>query len=259
MKVLYHASCSDGFCAAWVAQKVYPDAEFIPVQYQQDPPDIAGHDVMIVDFSYKREVMEEIKKQAKSLVVLDHHKTAQEELQGLDYCIFDMTKSGAKLTWEYLFPNAPAPWLVNYVEDRDLWLKKLPNSDEINIAVRSYKHDFAVWDELAQMNVDTLIAEGRSIIRYRDGLIQSHMKYLKPLELDGFNGLGTMCSVVGFIGSDLMHEILTTHNCDFAYTYFINDDGKECYSLRSNKIDVSEIAARRGGGGHKAAAGFTKQ
>jgi len=30
--VLYHANCWDGFCAAWIAHQIYPDAEFVPVQ-----------------------------------------------------------------------------------------------------------------------------------------------------------------------------------------------------------------------------------
>jgi len=60
-QVLYHANCPDGFCAAWAAYTVFgDDAEYLPVQYGQDPPDVAGNRVYIVDFSYKREVMRRI-------------------------------------------------------------------------------------------------------------------------------------------------------------------------------------------------------
>ena len=86
--VLYHAGCADGFCAAWVYWRQNPTAEFIPVQYGEDPPPQAfqGRDVLIFDFSYRRHVLLAIKERAKSVLVLDHHKTAKAELESLDFC-----------------------------------------------------------------------------------------------------------------------------------------------------------------------------
>lgn len=90
--VLYHANCWDGFCAAWVARKAMPDAEFIPVQYGQDPPEQAGDKdrrLFLVDFSYQRNVMFRLGAlHRQGMTVLDHHKTAQAALEGLDigYC-----------------------------------------------------------------------------------------------------------------------------------------------------------------------------
>ena len=82
--VLYHANCWDGFCAAWIAKKALGDIEAIPVQYGQDPPiDFCGRDVYILDFSYPRGEMENIIRSSNRVVVLDHHKTAQKELDGL--------------------------------------------------------------------------------------------------------------------------------------------------------------------------------
>ncbi len=51
MLVIYHGGCPDGFTAAWVVHKVYPEAEFYPGVYGQAPPDVAGRDVILVDFS----------------------------------------------------------------------------------------------------------------------------------------------------------------------------------------------------------------
>ena len=62
------------------------------------------------------------------LIVLDHHKTAMEELQPLlddpesgITGVFDMGRSGAALAWQYLANKKPLPELLQYVEDRDLW------------------------------------------------------------------------------------------------------------------------------------------
>ena len=82
--VIYHGGCWDGFCAAWLLRGRYPDAEFIPARYGDPAPmeKMAGSRVFVVDFSYPRNVLIEMHRLAYSLVVLDHHKTAQKDLEG---------------------------------------------------------------------------------------------------------------------------------------------------------------------------------
>lgn len=59
--VLYHADCMDGFGAAWALWKRFPNAEYIPVKYGQAPPSgLSGKHVVMADFSYGREVIEQI-------------------------------------------------------------------------------------------------------------------------------------------------------------------------------------------------------
>src|SRR6188768_561709 len=83
---IYHGNCADGFGAAWVVRKYYKEnvlsdePEFYTGVYQNPPPDCTGRDVIIVDFSYKRPVMEKILEQCKSLTWIDHHKTAIEDM-----------------------------------------------------------------------------------------------------------------------------------------------------------------------------------
>lgn len=122
--VIYHGNCWDGFCASWLFHKVLPNAEYVPAQYGQAPPDVTGKFVYILDFSYKRPVMRQMLSSAKFVCVLDHHKTAEEELAGLvdefsqrpdliqnppgsevPFIRFDMNKSGGRLAWEYLCEN----------------------------------------------------------------------------------------------------------------------------------------------------------
>ena len=126
--VLFHGGCNDGFCAAWVYRRyVNPQSEFRAVQYNTPPPATENRDVVILDFSYERPLLMEMQEQANSLLVLDHHETAERELEGLEYCIFAHDKSGARMTWEHFFdPRSQVSaedvhWLVGYTEDRDLW------------------------------------------------------------------------------------------------------------------------------------------
>lgn len=159
--VIYHSGCWDGFTAAWVARKKYPEAEFVPAQYGDDPPDCKGKNVYILDFSYPLDVMQSISKESAYLCVCDHHKTAEpvlREFRGVySVCVkFDNDKSGARLTWEYFFGEnnchtlQKIPIIVAMVEDRDLWSWKLPYSREVNACIRSFPFDFNVVDELAE-------------------------------------------------------------------------------------------------------------
>lgn len=105
---IYHGNCADGFGAAWAVRHRFPDAEFHAGTYQNPPPDVTGKRVILVDFSYKRPVMVEMAKRAKSVLVLDHHKSAAEDLRlgRADYSadcsatIFDMGAYSGPLSWE---------------------------------------------------------------------------------------------------------------------------------------------------------------
>lgn len=77
---IYHGNCADGFGAAWAVRDVLGDIEFHPGIYQDPPPDVTGKDVVIVDFSYKREVLRDMARKAHSILILDHHKSAAEDI-----------------------------------------------------------------------------------------------------------------------------------------------------------------------------------
>src|SRR6267142_5992911 len=103
---IFHGNCDDGFGAAFAVWKRDGDCvDYHPGIYGKAPPDVTGMDVAIVDFSYKRSVMKDLAARAKSILVLDHHKTAEADLAGLsDECqnvevVFDMFRSGAVMAW----------------------------------------------------------------------------------------------------------------------------------------------------------------
>ena len=131
-------------------------AEYIAVQHGESPPELPDSSrVTIVDFSYPRDVLIAMRERMESLRVLDHHKTAAQDLAGLDFVTIDMQKSGAMLAWEYWFPGESAPLLLQYIQDRDLWLFHLKNSSEISAALRSYPKNFEVWNSLSVDDLGT--------------------------------------------------------------------------------------------------------
>lgn len=251
IKVLYHGGCCDGFCAAWVIHRKHPDAKFIPVTYNKEPLNVTENDdIIIVDFSYSRKVLEEMKAKVKSLIVLDHHLTAEKELFGLPYCIFDLNKSGCMLAWDHFFGHEPPPFLVEYCQDYDLWKHELPYSKEINAAIRSYPFDFETWDNLS---VGSLRKDGIAILRYQNQLIEQACRHIDFINIGGHLVPAVHTTV---LPSEIGNKL--SENCVFSATWYMKNKTECKFSLRSRgDFDVSEIARSLGGGGHKNAAGFS--
>lgn len=279
---IYHGNCADGFGAAWaVRHALGDDVEFLAGHYGHDAPDVTGRDVILVDFSYKLDVLHELSFTANSILILDHHKSAQEDLIGLEvvkeklgydgffnelgpFCVsqnkplvgalFDMERSGAMLAWDF-FHDEPAPDLIKHIQDRDLWRFELPGTKEIQAAVFSYPYDFAIWDELIlERSTESLYKEGVALMRKHmkdvNELIRSaaHRTVIAGYDVPLLNAPYFFSSEAGNIMSK---------DEPFAACYYETSKGRT-YSLRSqvSGVDVSVIAGLFGGGGHKNAAGF---
>lgn len=255
---IYHKNCADGFGAAWVVHKALGDILYHAAKYGSSPPDINGKDVFIVDFSYPRSTLIEMAKIANSIVIIDHHKTAIEDLVDLPnniITIFDIEHSGAMLTWNYFFPNQAPPQLLLHIEDRDLWKFKFENTRLIMSNVFSFPYDFLTWDTLMSTDVSTHILEGSAIER----------KQLRDLEIL----LPSITREMIIAGYQVpVANLPFTFTSDaasmlakgrpFAACYCDTPNGRT-FGLRSTDdgIDVANIAKIFGGGGHRNASGFT--
>ncbi|ULA66908.1 MAG: DHHA1 domain-containing protein [Nitrospira sp.] len=248
--ILYHAECADGFGAAWAIWRRYPGAEYRPVKHGEAPPtNLAGHHIVMVDFSYNRSTLEAMAKDAASLVVLDHHITAEQALADLPYAYFDLDKSGAVLGWEWAH-DEPAPWLLRYIQDKDLWQWALPNSREISAALASYPFDFELWTRFEQRELER---EGRAILRYENELVTKLASHATLVQFEG----NTVPSVHSSVLTSQIGERLSA---DHPFCLIWHDrNGRRYFSMRSREAgtDVGAIAASFGGGGHTHAAGFS--
>lgn len=262
--IIYHANCLDGFGAAFAAYDWFSsrniEAEYYAAGHGDEPPACDGREVYIVDFSYKREVLKQICAVAEKVTILDHHITAQEELDGLEQehanltVVFDMDKSGAVLSWEH-FHQTEAPRLLRHVQDRDLWRFELDGTDEINTALMSYPFSFELWKQLAGSDerLAELRAEGVTLNRYRRQLIEQYKSRAIIGKLAGQEV--PMVNAPHAIISELLGELAE----DYPFAAGYQDKGsKRSWSLRSRRDgeDVAKIAERFGGGGHRNAAGF---
>lgn len=260
--IIFHSSngkehCDDGFSAAWVMYRYFGYlADYVPGVHQQPPPNVDGRTVYIVDFSYKRPLMEQILDQAREVILLDHHVSAKEDLSSLESDkfekVFNVNECGASLTWKYMYPQSPLPKFLEYIRDQDLFQHKLYQAKEFSLALRSYPKTFELWDEFFQ-DPYRLTQEGIHILRYYNQRINDMVNNAMYQSIGGY--VVPVVNAPWFMASDLGHK-LSEHN-PFAAVYSITPKGY-IYSLRSRgQVDVSKIAAEYGGGGHPNASGFT--
>ena len=255
--VIYHANCTDGFGAAYSAWKLLGNkAEYIPCYHGEPPPDVSNKNVVILDFSFKNKVIKEMIEKANSLLVIDHHKSALIELHDISNSIFDMKKSGAMLSWEFFHPGKEPPKFIKYIQDRDLWKWELEYSKEFSAAFDMVPFEFEEFEKFEDDSVfDDAVKRGSYILAYSKTVIKKICEKASRRKLLNYDVLVVNASHwISEIGSKLSID------CDFAVTWYWNHEiRKTIVSLRNfqGTIDVSEIAKKFGGGGHKQAAGFT--
>jgi len=262
---IYHGNCADGFGAAlavWL--RFGSEVEYVPGFYGEAPPNCAGQRVLLVDFSYKLQELELIIEQAESVTILDHHKTAEADIQplldaGRIQGEFDMNRSGAAMAWDWFHPDHDRPRLIEYIQDRDLWQFNLEGTREISAALFSYDQDFEVWKNILTVIEDD---EGRKfILSMGQTLLRKHNKDLDEI-LKATKRRMTICgysvpvaNLPYIFASDAGNRMAEGEL--FSASYYDTPEGRK-FSLRSKTggMDVSEIAKRFGGGGHVRAAGF---
>jgi oligoribonuclease NrnB/cAMP/cGMP phosphodiesterase (DHH superfamily) len=268
--VIYHDNCVDGFTSAWAAWLDLKErADYKACKYG-DVIKVEQHEydtLYIVDFSFPRDILLEYSQMFRNVVVLDHHKTAQEALENWSTkpdnltIRFDMALSGAGMTWNWFHTLTPEPWLISYVQDRDLWKFNLPRSKEISAYIAQFPKTFEDYSQLAkdiQESFERTAESGFSLLHQFAQLCESIASNSRPITIYAgdkpYDGLCVNCP--GNFASDV-GNILAFESGTFGCTYCFDKTGDVIVSLRSiGDYDVSAIAKHYGGGGHKNAAGF---
>ena len=285
MKCFYHGD-SDGKCAGfWVNLSAgltdidkYIDNEFIEIDYKTKFPIETirpNEQIYIVDYSISPDEMRKLLKITKDVTWIDHHKTVIEKYADFEYPIRGVRYdgvAGCMLTYCYLHHmtargegeikpfeltmTKDAPMFTKLIADWDVWKFDYgndtryfqtafngfdfnPGSDEWN--------NFLTNDDYEKH----MIEQGKTMITYRDGWAKSYMKL-------GFETMfeGHKCFVVnlGYCNSEYFKS-LPKGKYDILMP-FVFDGSIYTVSLYSTTTDVSEIAKKYGGGGHKGASGF---
>jgi hypothetical protein len=266
--ILYHGrNCPDGFAAALAAWLFYAgQAEFVGLDHGDiksvaDLPALEGRAVYILDFSFSKEILRAIDESAAKLVMLDHHKSAADQLDGFEcrcgVVHFDMHKSGARLAWEFFQAEQPVPDLVRFVEDRDIWVWQYPESAGFLAALDMEPFEFERWHQIAgfdAVQLATYVERGRAMDEKFNKLAAGIAESAQALTFNGVVGLmvnapGVFHSVVG--------DILSKKSATFALMWSVDKTGAIKAGLRSQRsFNCIPLAESMHGGGHAQACGF---
>ena len=268
-RCIYHAGCPDGFGAAWSVRQAWGDDAWYIARNHDDRVTLADHEdalVAFVDIAPAEDELRALADVAAQVLILDHHVTARDRLASDPSVVneyeadghvihFDMSHSGSVLAWQAFHPETETPDLLRYIEDQDLWNWALPDSEAVNAAIASYPRDWETWDRLAAWPVERLVAEGEPILRANRMEIARRLEHVRPIALGNERIEGVNASINR---SRIGHEIAkrAAYGKEWGIVYRV--EGAEVFATiySIGDLDVSEVAVRFGGGGHKNASGF---
>ena len=282
--VIFHSPCFDGGAGAWVAEyfcyeMLLPKPELFgckPGQESYDFPEMKGKSVAVIDICFNRETMLKMNEECAEFVVLDHHVTSRDKMEGLNFCVIDMDRSGCQIAWDYFFPTRTKerPRFIDYIADRDLWKWELEViSKPFNAAL------FSKWGNCpADWTIGTMwglsrftpkdyadfIQYGENCLEFQQKQINIAIKHAVKCSMKTLDGTlyQVWASDTRLHRSEIGAALARRDDCDFAVMYSYHLPKNEWWiSLRSEsaeKADVGNIAAMfPRGGGHACAAGFT--
>lgn len=274
--LFYHKDCTDGFGAAYSFWKKFGKTmKYIPISHYElfEDIDVTNKNVYFADIApvHPPSIMKvnEMAKIAKSIVILDHHKTAFEFYKDKPYFIYNVNKSGAKLAWEYNFPNQKS-FLIDCIEDRDIWKWQIENSKYILNVLDVFSFSFEEWLNFERRlyndkenNYSSIINEGILIQRNNEKNMERIEKNAHELSIRGTKCIAVNSPVFkSEIGMRLADKYFGEY--DYVAIYSYSNNNEIVFSLRSKNdlpseeiFDVTKVASIFGGGGHKTAAGFT--
>lgn len=269
--IVYHYPCTDGSTAELVVRQALfardPDSKVvsIPAIHNKDinsfsiPEDLRGASVIVVDFGLPMSVLQEIARHSK-ILVLDHHKSTQDAYADFDLpknveFVFDMNKSGAGLAWGYFNPDKTPPWYIDYVQDHDLFLNELSQTEEVSAFIQSFPLDRIERAFTAGLSEAKLV--GHHLLAQRKELAANIAKTAVVVDLGAI-----MAHVVnvGFpLAQIVLHHLLRQNECQISIGYF-RVGGAWKLAVRSaeaSPVTALDFCKQFGGGGHIHAAGAT--
>lgn len=281
--VIYHASCPDGAVSAWAftqATRMGKSFGKLKFHYTNERdftkdarmPKLIDKDVYIVDYCYPRNVLEQINLVAKSLHVYDHHKTSidmfitnhEEVSLGREavyeiphYCVFDLTRCGAEITWDELYGYVSRPWFIKHIRDRDLWLWEDPNSRAFSAVVHERGLGFEVFDGLLTESSADIYSRGTLIDEIANRNINVLCSFAELVMFEGYPVYALDSILLRSECGNILAE-KPDGKFSFVYRYRVVEDEwwVSLRGIKENNIDLTVIAKKYGGGGHPLASGF---
>ena len=224
-----------------------------------------GDSVYILDYSIPPADMKKLLAITPNVVWIDHHKTAIEEYSyhpeiGEIAGIRDTDEAGCVLTWAFFNGRGVIPLPIVLIGDRDVW-RFAYGDDTRNFCMGLHMYNTEPSDkmwprlfgEAGKSMVYEMQKEGKIATQYRDSWAKSYSKsWGYDATIDGFGDVKCFVMNLGRCGSEFFGDRIKEY--DVCASVGFNGSMWEV-SFYSEKIDVSVIAKKFGGGGHTGASG----
>lgn len=265
MKVFYHCADLDGKCAGAVVKRRFPEAKLIGFDYGEKFPWHEVDDVTyMVDVSLPLVDMSRLN-DLTEFYWIDHHRVTidrvEKAVQPKTIRGLRSVKSAAcELTWNYLFPLEKVPFAVHLLSLYDIW-----NHENFMVLPFQYgarlldlnPYNQKIWTKLFKLEesdsmVDELLEKGRTVLFY---LKQADAEFCKKAGFEvTFQGKFCLALNCSACSSKVFDSVEKDKYEVFIVFKFVKKNW--IVSLYSEKVDVSLMAVKFGGGGHFGAAGF---
>jgi uncharacterized protein len=287
--VIYHNADFDGIFCREIAKKFLPDAELIGWDWKDNkiPFPIEGL-VYVLDLAPDCFISPDLSR----IIWIDHHKSAIAKwpkntlgyrIDGVAACRLAWQWFAESESWDKMDINTwptkdlfierlvKEPIAVRLAGEYDIWDKRDTNVELFQFGLRSKKLLSYNWEQLLDETLDEtfqvtnsqlacsyFLERGTMLQRYQqqeDRIMVQHRSFIVEWEELKFLALTTArCNSLTFMYKDV-HE--TGHDALMGFCY---DGTKWIISLYHAKhrtdIDLSAIAVKYGGGGHRGACGF---
>lgn len=284
-RVFYHRMDLDGRAAGAIARRGLEAAgepfRLYPYDYADPFPeaDVRERDtVWFIDVAWQPfENMARLARERGCRVVsIDHHRSVAESgvLAAIEsHFSADNSRAGCLLAWEYFMPEEPAPEWVDLLSrydiwdnsDGDAWAKRiLPFQMGMQARPTDPVDNWPFWKRLFERGagasrrfVRGTIRDGRAILAWvlersaadaRDHAFEAHLGRLKALCI---NSTAFSSSALDAAWNPQRHHLMLIYARRRDATWRV-----ALFTSRPD-VDVSRIAERFGGGGHRSAAGFS--
>jgi oligoribonuclease NrnB/cAMP/cGMP phosphodiesterase (DHH superfamily) len=279
IKVFYHSKDLDGWASGAIVKHKFPEAEMFPINYGDTFPwsEIKPDDVIyMVDFSLSIEDMDRLNNHLQqNLAWIDHHIGIIREYENTPMRYLPIlgernsSVAACELTWEYCF-GGRIPIFIKLLSLYDTWNHNDKEFDWDFIEAFQYgfkagskdpKDDMSFWNMWFRFKdredlAHEVMFDGKLIQFYIEDRFETTLKDRSyKIDWEGYK-----CLVVNsdpYI-ANFMTRSKEFEGCDIAINYAnIRGESWEV-SLRTlrNDIDLSVLAKKYRGGGHRASAGF---
>lgn len=280
---IHHNKDLDGFSSGALVKLKYPEAKLIGWDYKDDIPSLdqfKDQDVIMIDISFPMEKIEELRNICKHLTIIDHHVSFLKDFQKfydigtqsdtivemehikpkLKY-IYNVKKAACEIGWKHLFPGEAVPYAITLLGRYDTWRQQEGNWEDETLPFQYYMRTACTSAEtfplksFDMMWVAQAVTSGRTVVTYQEQ--QDMLACERSAFLSVIGDHPAICLNTRAFSSNTMKSVYDPEKHDVMLGFEYNGS-KWSVSLRTDKptVDVSLIAKSKGGGGHKAAAGF---